>query len=253
MNIGAGISYTEKVFDPVTNFKNVAASTHLNALISLRMEGSVRIATPLYLSAGLGYTHASNGSFKRPNAGLNYVTVFAGASYKLQVSGSKLLNNSELEIQMNIDSKPKTWSYTFYLSGGVKSYSTIDDSKFAALGLSFEASRKHLEFTRFNGTLDIFYDTSDYDSLVKEQEIEVSKIQTVKSGVTAGYDFLFGRLSAILQAGCYLYAKNQQYGMAYQRIALSYLATDRIKLRIGLKMHLGRADYIELVTGYRIR
>jgi len=246
LRIGSGVAYVEKKFDRFDNYKNRAISTHLNVLLSFRMECRIRVAPPLYLSGGVGLTHLSNGAFRKPNAGLNYITAFAGASYAF---GKERLVEPVGPNDRDTDRK---WHYTVYLSGGVKSYTINDDTQYAAWSLSLEASRSHLTFTRFSGALELFYDTSDYFFLV-EKEVKTGKAQTLKPALAAGYEFLFGALSAHVQMGGYLYAMNTEYGRLYQRLALSYTLTSRMNIRFGLKTHWGQADYIELALGYRIR
>ena len=246
MRFGAGIAYMEKIFDRFDNYKNMAISTHFNAALCLRMEGKLRVAAPLYLSGGWAFTHMSNGTIKKPNAGLNFVTAYAGASYAFGKEKTVVRTDTARD---EID---RTWHYTVYLSGGVKTYSIFDNKKYAASGLSLEASRSHLAFTRFSGILEIFYDASDYASLVRN-EVEARKIQTVKPGLAAGYSFLFGELSAHVHVGRYIYAKSHNNGLMYQRLALRYLVTNRLNVHLGLKTHLGQADYVEFSIGYRIR
>ena len=243
--LGAGVAHIEKVFDPVENYKNMAISTHLNAVFNIMLECRVRVFAPLHLLGGLAITHTSNGTVRRPNSGLNYVTAFAGASYAF---GNERPLIPAAHSNITIDKK---WHYTVYLSGGVKRYIIYDDTLYGALGLSFEASRAHLAFTRFSGALELFYDASDYASLVRNG-IKTNKIQTVKTGFAAGYSFHFGALSANAQLGTYLYAKNRNIGSLYQRYALNYSATERINVRLGFKAHLGQVDYIEFAIGYRI-
>jgi len=247
MRLGSGIAYVEKKFDRFDNYKNRAISTHLNVLLSFRMECRVRVASPLYLSGGWGLTHISNGAFTKPNAGLNYITAFAGANYAF--GRERIVKTVDPTSEHDAERK---WHYTVYLSGGVKSYTINDDTQYATWGLSFEASRTHLAFTRFSGVLDFFYDTSDYFYLL-EKEVETSKIQNIKPALAAGYEFLFGALSAHVQMGGYLYTQNTYYGWLYQRLALSYRLTQWLNFRLGLKTHWGQADYIELSFGYRIR
>jgi hypothetical protein len=245
MRLGAGVAYMEKIFDRMDNYKNIAISTRFNAVLNFRMEGRVRIATPLSLSGGWAFTHISNGTVKKPNSGLNYLTVYAGANYAF--GKERLVETADI----NFDTDKK-WHYTVYLSGGVKTYTIFDDIMYAVSGLSFEASRSHLAFTRFSGVLDLFYDSSDYVYLI-EDEIKTSKIQTIKPGLAAGYSFLFGKLAAGVQIGRYLYAKNRQYGLFYQRLALNYSMSNRLNVRFGLKTHWGQADYLELSVGYKIK
>jgi hypothetical protein len=246
MRFGAGVAYMKNVFDRMDNYKNIAISTHFNAVLGFRMEGRVRVAAPLFLSGGWAFTHISNGTVRKPNAGLNYVTVYAGANYAF---GKERFTETTVH-NFDIDRK---WHFVVYLSGGVKTYTIFDDSKYATSGLSLEVSRSHLAFTRFNGTLDLFYDSSDYADLLVENEMKINRMQTVKPGLATGYSFLFGKLAANVQIGRYLYAKSRQYGLFYQRLALSHPITDRLNVRFGLKTHWGQADYMELSIGYKIR
>jgi len=246
MRIGAGVAYMKNIFDRMDNYKNMAISTHFNSILNFRMEGRVRVAAPMYLSGGWAFTHISNGTVKKPNAGLNYFTVFAG----LNCAFGKEKIAKTTDHNFDIDRK---WHYTIYLSGGVKTYTIFDDAKYIASGLSLEASRSHLAFTRFSGTLDMFYDRSDYAYLRVENDMKINKIQTVKPGLAVGYSFLFGDLTANVQIGRYFFARSRQYGMIYQRLALSYSINDRINVRFGLKTHWGQADYMELSIGYKIR
>ncbi len=246
MRLGAGIAYVEKIFNRIDNYKNTAISSHFNAFLSLQMEGRVRIISSLYLSGGLAFMHISNGAYRKPNSGLNYVTAFTGVNYAFG-------KERTVEIEKYTDSEiNKKWHYTLYFSGGIKTSSAFDGTKYIASGLSLEASKSHLLFTRFSGTLDVFYDASDYAYLIKD-EVKVSKAQTVKTGFAAGYSFLFGSLSANVQAGMYLYAKNRESGSTYQRLALRYAITDHLNAHFGLKTHLGKADYIEVAFGYRLK
>lgn len=246
MRIGTGIACVDKKFDRLDNYKNVAISTHLNAFLCLQMEGRIRMTESFYLSGGLAYSHMSNGAFQKPNSGLNYVTAFAGASYAF--GREQPLGNASY-LTMITDRK---WRYTVYVSGGIKTASAGDGRQYTVTGLSMEASRTHLAFTRFNGTLDIFYDASDYASLTAKN-IETRKIQTIKPGIAGGYAFLFGPLSTHVQMGAYLYSKYPDNGAFYQRLSLRYAVASRLNLQIGLKTHWGQADYVELAIGYRIR
>ena len=244
MRVAAGIAYVEKIFDPVRNYKNAAISTHLNAFLGLGLDGRIRVAAPLHIFGGLAFMHISNGTFKKPNTGLNNIMASAGASYAF---GEKkpMLEPTEYSFE-------KKWNYTAYLSGGVKTYTPYDDTKYATYGLSLEASRTHLAHTSFIGTLDLFYDSSDYADFIRNEK-EVKKFQFLKPGFAAGYVFHFGKLSANVQIGRYFFAKKQEHGLIYQRLAMRYKVADRINVHCGLKTHFGQADYIELAIGYKIK
>jgi len=240
---GGGVAYVEKIYDRHTNYKNIAVSTHINALLRLQFNAHVRITDELSAFTGVGLMHFSNGTIKKPNAGLNIVTVNAGFGYAFG-------DRNPLKPLATIAAPDQKWSCRMYLSGGIKEILPISGDKYLASGFSLEFSHKHRPFTRFSGTLDVFYDSSDYVSL---QDDNVSRLQTMKAGLAAGYEPVFGRLSAILQTGVYLYAKYTEYGYTYQRLAIRYAVNSRTNIHLGLKTHLGQADYVELACGYRIR
>ena len=114
LRFGTGVAYVEKIFDRFSNYKNMTISSHLNVLLAFRMEGRIRVAAPLYVSGGWALTHISNGAFKKPNSGLNYITVFAGAGYAF---GKEQTVKQGDRDDFIID---REWHYAVYLSGGVK-------------------------------------------------------------------------------------------------------------------------------------
>lgn len=243
VKVGAGAAYVEKIFDRHTNFKNVAIGSHINALLSLQFNAHVRITNDLSAFTGIGLTHFSNGAFKMPNAGLNILTLNAGFGYTFG-------DRYPLKSMASVETPDKKWCYRIYLSGGVKEISPVGGEKYLTSGFSLEMSRKHLPLTRFGGTFDLFYDTSDYHSL---RDDDTNRLATVKAGLAAGYELAFGRLSVIVQAGIYLRAKYTENGMTYQRMALRYAVNSKANIHFGLKNQLGQADYLEISYGYRIR
>ena len=249
MTVGAGAAYVEKTYHHKYNYKNIAIGSHLNAFLRLNLAAKLKLSDRLSLNAGFSFSHLSNGTFKKPNAGLNMVSFSLGGAYAF--AAKPLRSRPAFENEEEPVRTAKEWSYYLFLGGGVKETWPIESGKHLATGLSFEASRTHLAFTRFSGAFDVFYDASDYVTL-RDEGCDVNRIQTVKLGVAAGYEFQFGRLSANLQAGIYLYAKNTENGILYQRMSLRYQLANRFKVHFGLKNHLGKADYIELGCGVKL-
>ncbi|MCK8061726.1 acyloxyacyl hydrolase, partial [Fusibacter sp. A2] len=228
----AGPAYVEKTFDRKTNYKNAAIGSHVNAFLQLQADLNVRVTYNTYVFAGLSLSHLSNGSYKKPNAGVNIATVKIGAGYNfgevkihkpVSSTTTARLDDARLE-RVN----EQTWSYRAILSGGLKEISPIGGSRYGVGSLSFEVSRKHLTYTRFSGSFDMFYDASDYHALVYDIGYDsegLSKLQTMKLGLAAGYELLFGRVAVNLQLGAYLYAKQTSEGRLYQRYTLRYMPT----------------------------
>ncbi len=244
LKVGAGIGYIERIYDPKSNPENLTIGSHINAALLLQLQASYRISGHISLVAGGGITHFSNGDVILPNTGLNILTGSIGASYsfgnKRELINSKMTNPS------------KRWKYAIAVSGGIKEISPIGGNKYFTSGLSFEVSRRHLNFTRFGFVWDVFYDSSDYDFLIRSSKSVSNRIETVKTGVGAEYSFIFGKLSVNLQLSTYLFSKNTEYGYIYQRNGLRYNITDRVWMQLALKNQKGKADHIEMLWGINL-
>ena len=251
--VAAGPAYVEKIFDRKANYKNAAIGSHINAFLQLQADVNVRITPNVHIFAGLSLSHLSNGSFKKPNAGANVLSARLGASYNF---GKPVINTLPIDNAVGVaEANDIKWSYRAILSGGVKEISPIGGSKYGVGSLSFETSLRHLAYTRFNGSLDMFYDGSDYDAIKYDYSYDgedFSRFQTVKLGLAVGYELLFGKVSANVQMGAYLFAKYKESTL-YQRFTVRYMATNHIGIQFGLKSHNAAADYIELGCIYKIK
>ncbi|MBK8500630.1 MAG: acyloxyacyl hydrolase [Flavobacteriales bacterium] len=82
IRIGWGVGYIAKPFDRTENTKQIAIGSRLNTAIQIMPEYRYD-AGRWGLSVGLGIDHWSNGSFKLPNLGLNYLSASVGGRYAL--------------------------------------------------------------------------------------------------------------------------------------------------------------------------
>ena len=63
--LGCGAGYTSKIYDPIYNPKNVAVSTHLNAMMCFAIKSTYRFG-PHAINTALDISHFSNAAFKVP-------------------------------------------------------------------------------------------------------------------------------------------------------------------------------------------
>ncbi len=244
LRVGAGLAYSKRVYDAESNPINLAISTPVNFSLNLQFQQTYRINETWSVFVGEGLTHLSNGAYQMPNVGLNVITLFAGANYAFGKSNPVIHQKIE-------DDKKKEWESLLFILGGFKEIYPIGEKKYFAGGASFELSRKHLDFTRFAGMLDITYDASDYDYLVEESNRPSNRLKTVKIGIGGGYELLFGKLSVIAQLGAYLYAENKSMGVIYQRSGFRFALTEQTNIQLALRNQKGNADFVEFGLGYR--
>lgn len=242
LRLGLGAAYLEKIYDEEKNRLNQSISQHINPALNLRISANYKYNFWKF-SAGAGLTHFSNGSFHMPNYGLNIVTFSAGASYSF--------GNEKRFISSSSDTyNSKEWKKSILLSGGMREILPIGGDKYLAGGICFELSKKHLDFTRFIGVVDIIYDGSDFDDLALSENPPENRWETVRFGMGVGYQVIFGKVSVIANPGIYLYSKNKSVGIIYQRTGIRYQITDQITAQTALRYQRGIAQFIEIGLGY---
>jgi hypothetical protein len=80
--LGSGLGYTARVFNYETNPKNVAMSTHMNALICFGVTNHFVFGKNKF-TLGIDITHFSNGAYEVPNLGVNlpYLSLGYGRTF----------------------------------------------------------------------------------------------------------------------------------------------------------------------------
>ncbi len=242
--IGTGLGYFTKKFNRFDNPKNLAISTSINALISLRGEIYFKTTSQSDFSLGLGITHFSNGAVKTPNLGLNIVT--ASASVSLYP-----FNRTKIADTINSFEKYKKFLFSYWLAGAVKETYPVYGNKFKAGTLSIDAMLTLSNTSRLGLAADLFYDEADKKYLI-DHEINFKKnIEVGRAGISAVHELRFSKISFLQYMGVYLYHKNKSTGSLYQRLAIRYDIYKGLFAGVSLKTHWGKADFTEWAIGYR--
>ena len=242
--IGSGLSYVTKIYDRTENYKNSAISTHLNAIVAFNLEGRYSITENLSTRLGLALTHISNGTFRKPNSGLNNVLFSAGIAYC--IANLKVDNGSEITFT---DNKNRLLVIG---SGSYKETKGAGGPRYAVGALSVEYTHSSKTLLRYGFSLDLMYDQTAGFIMDYEEIPYSSDWQMLKSGVTLNSEIMLDRLSAVFYFGKYIYNHSKEGGPVYQRIGLRYRIMEKCWLHFALKTHWGSADYIEFGVGYKI-
>ena len=245
--ISTGMSYNSKTYSELNNPDNIAISSPFNAYINLGVTAGFEINEFWALESSFRLAHFSNGTFRKPNAGLNYTLFSLGVKYSYSPS------------KINTDK----YQYSFsdntnrILIVGYGSYKEIKDPgglKYGVGAFSVEYSRPVKALWRYGFSWDLMYDQSHKTILELENVNWDSKWQLYKSGVTFNTEFILNRLSAIFYFGGYLYNKsiniNNEY--LYQRLGLRYRVNSMIWLNLSLKTHWNVADYVEMGVAIKV-
>ncbi|NJO91702.1 MAG: acyloxyacyl hydrolase [Chloroflexia bacterium] len=150
-----------KYFDLKSNPTNMAISSPLNAYVNYCIEASCRITPQSKFKIGIGMTHISNGNFRQPNKGLNFLTASAGYVYNL----GKSLNTNGIHSSIVKD----TTNHQLLVMGlyGQKQISRRYNWSYAVKGIAGEYSRRIAGNSWLGASVSFYYDPS----LVKELEL----------------------------------------------------------------------------------
>ncbi|SDB97476.1 acyloxyacyl hydrolase [Williamwhitmania taraxaci] len=243
--MASGVGYVTKIFDRETNYKNTGTSNHINAAVNFLFEYRYTISPSLNLRGGLALSHLSNGSFKKPNAGLNLPTVYFGAGYRFSRNATfKSYFNAD-----RLDTLQGKFSVIAY--GGAKQENPIGTDRYPIGGISLEYTWRAKPFQRFGVGFDAMYNGACVENL-KDVDESAHGVALTRLGVNFRYEFQVGRIGINLGIGPYLYGIDKTGGPLYERLALRYFFSEKLFGHVALKTHWGNADYVEYGLGIRL-
>lgn len=244
--VSTGLGYMTKVFDQETNPKNVAISTHFNALICLGIQGRVRLADRHHLLYGLDLTHLSNGSYRVPNLGLNMPYLSLGYEYKIKEKDFTLpedipqiaarrypfFGNWKLNLQAILSTKQ-------VFPTGEKNYPVY---AFAVTGRKIFRTKVGMETT-----FDIMSKQAIFGY---KRYIPKTQWTVLQLGVYVGYVLPLDHFQFVVGMGRYVKNRYDPDGWFYHRVGMRYQFNNGITANLVLKSHWAKADYIEWGVGY---
>lgn len=262
--IRLGMSYNWEPNDPVANPGHFALGSFRNLYIAGGFEGQYLLGERSSISAGLKFTHFSNGQSSLPNAGMNLLTPHIG--YKYDLNGG---DRPSFARNKPGEYKDKVMEYYFTLGNGIRQIfaKNPQDTLYPPAGVSYPvynlsvAAQYHYTWAgKFGGGLDFIY-WGAYDPQFElgpggiVQAVEHPFADHLQLGVFVSYEFVLADFSIYAQPGWRILRKEYD-GMPtdfYQHLALKYHVNDLI-LGVAIRaVNFGQAEYIEWNIGYRFR
>lgn len=241
---GLGIGYVSRKFDLQSNYLNVAVGSHLNFHFNFKIGASYQVLKKVRLQSGISFDHLSNGNLSNPNLGLNFVTLYSGVSYMVGSSSEKKKGNPSPH--------QSDHHFEFIYSPGMKHPRSLDPKFYFTSSLTFEYKWEPLRTIHFGLGADLFYDASTKVEMLAANSTRFSKSDYYRSGIHLSQEFVYNRLSLILQEGVYLLLTDQVgHHTMYNRGIVRYKATDHFFFQFSMKSHLNILDYPEFGLGVR--
>jgi hypothetical protein len=243
LKMGYGLGYVTKPFDRVTNYKNVVIGSPINALIYLNMLWDIPLGERFNLAPGLSLIHFSNGSFARPNLGVNTGSLNVGFTYNF---GEKV----ELE-QKEIEYLNRVWKKQVMVGFGIKEIPPVDGPKYFVNTYSFNFMKQGKAKSSFGFGADFFYNSSIQNLiLTRDSSYQTTGMDNFRLGFSGIYSLNFGKISFLMQMGGYAFTQHKDQGYIYHRFTTRYQMGERLFINLGLKTHYAVADYVEFGAGY---
>ena len=244
VKIGYGLGYIEKPFDGDSNFKNGAIGSHFNALIYANLIGEFKLVDRFTSSCGLSFIHYSNGSYARPNLGINILSLTAGLNYSF--------GDQKQHVATNVIKRPRLWSKQFSIGAGVKEIPPVDGLKYVVSTISFNVLKVRAEKSSFGFGSDLFYNSSLSHLIARDSLLIANSLDNYRLGVFGMYSFDFGKISVSLALGSYLLSTYKGNGLLYNKLETRYWINEKLFLRAAMKTHLVVADFIEYGIGFKL-
>ena len=286
--IGIGTSFLTKTWkrcDTESGVNAATANSAIGSIMNIYLNTGFNFQFPINeqfaITADLGYSHVSNGSFITPNTGLNILYGQIGARYSFEKCHEcRFVKNPAFElpygfmINVGASAGVRQLYYQenkFYPVGAGNIGITAPIGNWYALGGSFDFF--------FDGAFNQKYDNKWKTSFERYYLTENRNENKMRFGISLCNEFIIGKLTGTFDWGVYLYnpLKNfepgdeivnnnnkeplkkgifykynieKEDGWNYFRMGLRYRFWDNIFVSVTLKTHLQKAEMITFGVGY---
>ena len=237
---GSGLGYTNRVYDPIFNPKNMAISTHVNAMIVMGLKSVYRYDKNAF-SIGLDVTHFSNCAFKIPNYGINIPYLSLGYS-------RSLIEEKKTVVKKQIAQFKKLY-YGCYGFFSLKEINPYGLRKYPVYALGVFGRYFFQQKSGVEAGIDLISKQSVFDF---EPQVNKTQFSILQLGIYTGYLVPLNHFHFFFGMGAYVRDKYKPDGPIYHRIGFRYQLKNGFYGNITLKTHWAKADYMEAGVGYLI-
>jgi len=249
-DMAVGLSYTGVIHHPVHNPYNDVIASHINLYFDFNLNMNIKVTPRLGLNAGYGLTHYSNGRIQMPQKGVNNWGWLAGINYHLNEPVKEFIHREPPEF------KSKESIRLMGAVGSVEGIPTGASTGIRFITFSFTADYIY----QFNPKgavtfgMDVLYDGSLERAIIGVAPEEVTTWEQMYLASHLGYNFIYDRLTVLLNLGTYFRQSSFDRGYYYVRAGGQYRITDHLYAHISIKSKNGvRSDWIEWGVAYDIR
>ena len=259
-DLGFGVSFNWRSFNPITNKYNVALGLGQAFMSDAGITLNYELTSHIDLVVGYNFSHYSNGAIKLPNFGINSYSPKVGVKYnfyyrpefikkkipKIKPHGEWVLSTfagmkNIIFDSVNIDIIEK-YEGVFFPAFGMSALYNIQLSHFSKIGIGTTFN--------YNGSIDAQVAVENNEL----EDVDGPFADKFQLSIYPSYELSIDRISVMLQPAFYIYRKKfpNMSPIFHQRISINYQITDQLFAGITLRDFKMHADFIEWTLGYRI-
>jgi len=258
-DLGFGVTFNWKSFNPLTNKYNVAIGAGEAFMSTAGLNLEYALTAHIDISGGASFSHFSNGAIKLPNFGINAIAPKVSLKYNFY-DRPKFIKH---EIP-KFDTKSE-WVISAF--AGIKNviYDSLDVAIsekyegmfFPVYGFSALFNRQISYYSKIGIGMTINYNESINTQVAVDNnevvDIDGRLLDGFQVSIYPSYELCVDKISIVLQPAFYILRKNtkNQSPVFHQRIMLKYHITDQIFGGITLRDYSIHADFVEWTLGYR--
>jgi hypothetical protein len=237
---GTGLSYHSKIYDPDKNPANTFFSTRISIPLYLMARFKYKLSGNSWFTVTGSFNHISNGAINLPNYGMNFPTLSVGIEHfqkpspglgrEFKPAGHRKLRERYLVVQT--------------LAG----YKIVYHEPVYAFGLNTRFTWQIRSHYALNAGAEIILD----GGVKRNIEVEDLELDYKRAAITAGQDFLFGKVIFSTNIGYYIYSPCQARNSIYQKYELSYQILPEVRAGVFLKAHASDAELTGITFNYII-
>ncbi|HEY6915615.1 MAG TPA: acyloxyacyl hydrolase [Paludibacter sp.] len=259
-DLGFGITFNWKSFNPLTNKYNVAIGAGEAFMSTAGLNLEYALTDHIDISGGAAFSHFSNGAIKLPNFGINAIAPKVSLKYNFY--------ERPKFIKHEIPRFTPHSEWVFSTFAGMKNiiYDSMNVSLsekykgmfFPVYGISVLFNRQIGYSSKIGIGMTVNYNESinaqvavDNNQLV---DIDGKLLDGFQVSLYPSYEICADRISVVLQPAFYIIRKvsKNQSPAFHQRVMIKYHITDQLFAGITLRDYSMHADFVEWTLGYRI-
>lgn len=238
-----GICYNLNAYDSISNPENIAIGSPVNIYIDFSLMYKRTLSERFQLGGGLKLQHFSNGSYSKPNLGLNMASAAVSLSYLPGKNIQKFYLSPEPDSYDDIE-------VITMVACGWKAYTEeLNDTKYFNSTVSASINKRVNQKRTVGVGFDYFYQS--YLINYYEDKSNVTDKDLMSYAGFLSSELILNKFRITTQLGFYMY-RPVDFGLFfYERLALRYYPTNWMYLNLSIKAHAAKAEFLEYGLGFK--